>query len=193
MGTRGAVGFRLNDQDKVKYNHHDSYPDGLGKTVVDFIIKTRGIDLKPFVECIRLVTEDKLPTPMEINRYSEFFRKNVGRNTQAGWYSLLREAQGKLEPYLNGLDVMIDSHEFLTDSLFCEFAYIINLDTNELEFYKGFNKDPNAPGRYAALHDDDGDNYRYYGVRLIKTWPLNRVDDNTLVEMKASPVPDAPS
>ena len=31
MGTRGAYGFRINDKDKVTYNHFDSYPDGFGK------------------------------------------------------------------------------------------------------------------------------------------------------------------
>src|SRR4051812_34899183 len=30
MGTRGAFGIRYGEQDKLVYNHFDSYPEGLG-------------------------------------------------------------------------------------------------------------------------------------------------------------------
>ena len=58
------------------------------------------------------------------------------------WYCLLRHAQGDLNVYKNGLRYMIDNHDFIKDSLFCEYAYIINLDTKRLEFYVGFQKTP---------------------------------------------------
>ena len=62
---------------------------------------------------------------------------------------------------------MNDSKNFLSDSLFCEWAYIINIDTNCLEIYQGFNEDESAPGRYASLKKDcDGDR-KYYGVALL--------------------------
>ena len=61
--------------------------------------------------------------------------------------------------------------DFLYDSLFCEYAYIINLDECVLEFYKGFNKNPKANGRYAnnTIYRDENS---YYGVALIDTIPL---------------------
>ena len=34
MSTRGAWGFRIGSQDKVTYNHFDSYLDGLGDCLV---------------------------------------------------------------------------------------------------------------------------------------------------------------
>lgn len=61
-----------------------------------------------------------------------------------------------------------DDSEFLYDSLFCEWAYIVNLDTKELEIYKGFNKLPDGEGRYAQMKHRTG----YYGVTLFKTIPL---------------------
>ena len=66
----------------------------------------------------------------------------------------------------------LDEHRFLLDSLFCEFAYIINLDTNKLEYYEGFNLDPNAPGRYAKYTFYKNDENVYYGVALIKEFDL---------------------
>ena len=74
---------------------------------------------------------------------------------------------------------MTDDHSFLLDSVFCEWAYIINLDTKELEVYRGWNEDPTAPGRYASLKEadwtrDDGIVVKanYYGVTLLTTIPL---------------------
>lgn len=62
---------------------------------------------------------------------------------------------------------------FLRDSLFCEYAYLINLDTNMLEYYQGFNKNPNEKGRYAKYTVDD--EKKYYGVKLIQEIPLQDI------------------
>ena len=35
--------------------------------------------------------------------------------------------------YLNGLKYMLNGNDFLNDEIFCEYAYIINLDTNTLD------------------------------------------------------------
>ena len=40
MSTRGCYGFRKNGIDKLTYNHCDSYPDCLGKTMMEFCKKT---------------------------------------------------------------------------------------------------------------------------------------------------------
>jgi hypothetical protein len=68
---------------------------------------------------------------------------------------------------------------FLEDSIFCEHAYIIDLDTSSLEYYQGMNTDPDAPGRYAARkkweppHPMRG--IAYYGTRLVKTIPFELI------------------
>ncbi len=84
------------------------------------------------------------------------------------WYKLLREAQGKMDVYLTGeLRYMIDGIEFIKDSLFCEWAYIINLDNNTLEVWKGFQQSPQKDNRYGTSLEDG-----YYPCALIKTYPL---------------------
>lgn len=171
MGTRGAVGFRIDGTDKVTYNHFDSYPSGLGEVVVAFCKRTKDIDLAPFVRGIRLVDEGTPPSEAEIKKYRQWYDGSVGSGSPQDWYCLLREAQGQLDCYLEGLDVMIDSHEFLADSLFCEWAYIVNLDEGVLEVHQGRNHDPKAPGRYARLREGD-----YCGVALVKSVPLKDID-----------------
>ena len=68
---------------------------------------------------------------------------------------------------------MIDSHAFLADSLFCEWAYVINLDNSQFEVYRGFNQDPMAPGRYASCSIPDSNGY--CGVALIREVPLDTI------------------
>ena len=67
-----------------------------------------------------------------------------------------------------------DYSSFLYNSLFCEYAYIINLDTKKLEFYKGYNKNTNARGRYANKYAFEDDK-RYCGVALVNQIPLSKI------------------
>lgn len=173
MGTRGAIGFRLDGEDKITYNHFDSYPGGLGSTILTEICGKKDWNkVKENVRRIVLVTNDTPPTDAEIAANAKWADLGVSEQSFEDWYCLLREAQGTLEPYMTGeLPLMFDSTSFVLDSLFCEYAYIINLDDGVLEFYKGFNSDPNAPGRYASLQRERKG--EYFGVALVETVPLS--------------------
>lgn len=175
MGTRGAIGFRFRGQDKVTYNHFDSYPTGIGEDVFKVARDFDDEQLAGAFQRIVLVNEDEPPTPELIERYAPlFYGGNVSRQTPEEWYSLLRNAQGHLDVFVKGdLDHMIDSHEFLTDGLFCEWAYIINLDERVVEVYRGFYKTPGR-GRYGEIKNPpwttaDGRviTNDYYGVSNI--------------------------
>jgi hypothetical protein len=169
MGTRGAAGFRIDGEDKVTYNHWDSYPSSLGNEVAKFLKKFSDVEaLKEIAKNIVLVDDETIPTDEQISQAKELglFNGMVGKQQDTDWYCLLRNSQGDLSVY-EKYKYMIDSHDFLKDSLFCEWAYIINLDTECLEIYKGFNKDRNARGRYAALYTKD--TAEYFGVALYKT------------------------
>jgi len=70
-----------------------------------------------------------------------------------------------------------DGTEFAGQSMFCLFGYVINLDDQVLEFYKGLNTDLNAPGRYTntGRKTDEYDKIDYYGIRLVKTIPFELI------------------
>lgn len=185
MGTRGAIGFVVNGEEKVSYNHMDSYPSYLGKNLLKDLTTITDLDvLHENVRRISMVDAYDVPdlSPEEIENLKEFTNTSVGQGND--WYSILREVQGSIQPYYrqeNPLRYMTDSKSFLYDSLFCEFAYIVNLDTNMVEFYRGFNHNLNAPGRYAcppelkaelnsvATNKPSGD---YYGVALVCEAPI---------------------
>lgn len=142
MGTRGLVGFYSNGETKAMYNHYDSYIDGLGADVIKFLRTIRLDTLKDIVSKIKMVKENSKPSSKQISecKVEGTIDLNVGAQSETDWYCLLRNAQGNLFTYAKGFPYMLDGQEFIKDSLFCEYAYIINIDTNELEVYVGFQK-----------------------------------------------------
>lgn len=181
MSTRGAWGFRIDGIDKVTYSHSDSYPEWLGLKMAEFLKTVTVEQLLKIAQNLKMVCEQVEPTQEEIDfvykKYPELPITHVGKGTPGDWYCLLRNTQQDFETYKKGFPFMIDSEDFLAESLFCEYAYIINLDDNVLEFYVGFNKNPKANGRYASLCGDDDsgcDGNPFYGVALLGTFSLNQ-------------------
>jgi hypothetical protein len=172
MGTRGAFGFIKNGEEKVTYNHFDAYPDGLGSNVITFV--KRFVDsLNEIYDRIELVDETQDPNEEQLEHCQQMgsIRSNVSTGTD--WYSALRDAQSEgIIKYGEGLKYMCDGKSFLLDSLFCEWAYIINLDTSMVEFYRGFNRTGNNGGRYASQKAKEGGDY--YGVQLLGEVPIEK-------------------
>ncbi len=178
MGTRGCYGFVLpGGEEKLTYNCLDSYPSGLGQHVIDFLKETPLREIRQIAERIVMVDELKSkPTDSQIRvcKKAGLLNTSVGNQTENEWYCLLRKSQGDLGVYKNPKILwMIDGRAFVADSLFCEWAYIINLETNMLEIYRGFNDDPTARGRYASCRiPQDRRNTQYFGIVLIDEVPL---------------------
>lgn len=79
-------------------------------------------------------------------------------------------------------DIMSDpdarNDYFILDSLFCEYAYIFNKDTNELEVYCGFQKKP-PKGRYHDFELREG----YYACGLITAIHMDTINHYTTKEL----------
>tara|TARA_Y100000593_G_C4314588_1_gene340185 strand:+ start:3221 stop:3724 length:504 start_codon:yes stop_codon:yes gene_type:complete len=155
MGTRGAIGYfgKLDGENlhKVTYNHYDSYPSCLGKQVVGYIKNKDFDNIKEDFEKIKLIEDG-------------------GNN-----YHDMRDLQGDLDGY-SKVGKMIDNQLFLHDSLFCEWAYIINMNTKKLEIYRGFTEGT-PKGRYRNVEKDKNG---YGGVSLLKSIPLEDVTEEMM-------------
>lgn len=168
MGTRGLYGFRKNGVDKVTYNHWDSYPDGLGKQILRFINKY-GMELNKIYDKIILVDENSVPTEEQVTECQEFIDTSVSEQSTKDWYCLLYKSFGNPESYAYDLRYMINNISFIHDSLFCEYGYIINLDTNKLEIWRGFQHLPDPNNRYGAEpYQDEYMAEPYYPCSCVK-------------------------
>lgn len=173
MGTRGAYGFYKGGVTKATYNHFDSYPSGLGATMIDFVRENSDEVLNSIFDKLIMVNEGDKPTEEQIKQCEKWTNLAVSEQSKDNWYCLLRNAQGVPEEFNKGLEFMIDGQDFIQNSLFCEYAYIINLEARELEFYVGFQDKPNS-NRY-SLPEGKRDEGGYFACALAKTYSFEEL------------------
>lgn len=181
MGTRNLTMVIQNEKPVVaQYGQWDGYPKGQGYTVLEFL---RKVDLEKF--------KDKLKNVRFCNKKDEAaikrFMKKIG--CPDGWMTSEQAALYHKEyPYMTRdhgakiLDLIMksegevllqDSSDFAGDSLFCEWAYVIDLDKNVLECYGGFNKKPlNEDERFKDAQTTDSG---YLPITCIKKYPLDKL------------------
>ncbi len=175
MGTRGLTGFVVDGKVKASYQQHDSYPTGVGFRVVEFLENTKmSLDeMRDAVRALKVVSEADQPTADEAKYLGSFHDGSV--STGADWYSNLRNCQGYPGLILES-GFILDSVFFAQNSLFCEWAYLINLDECVIEVYKGFNE-YDAVGRFGPGEADESG---YYPVTLLTQIPFAEPEGRTI-------------
>lgn len=198
MGTRGAYGVVIGETEKISYGQYDAYPQGRGLDNLRWLrgaISAGNLELirKLAQEC-RVVSDAKKPTKKDIERLAPFTNLGVSEQSTTDWYCLTRDTHGDIGAVL-ACGYMLDSHTFPLDSLFCEWAYIVDLDRNVFEAYEGFQKELPKDGRWAGrpTPEEDRQNYLehlewcadnkreprqprvsdYKAVELVGSWPLD--------------------
>jgi len=146
MGTRSLTCVVVDGEYKVaQYCQWDGYPEGQGSTIYNFLKETDLESFKEKVKDLNVYTEEEIQKIINKIGHSngsfttaeaEILKRRypeLHRSTGANILSLIRDGQ-----------VTSVSHilEFANDSLFCEWAYVVDLDKNKLEVYRGYNKEP---------------------------------------------------
>lgn len=142
MGTRGILGVVIDGVEKICYQQFDSYPSSLGAETLKILRKNNILKLKEKARQLALIHPEN-----ECNK-----KDNLKEILDCG--------------------VMIGDKNFINDSLYCEWGYIVNFDTNMLEIYRGFQKEHHNKGRYANNKPTIG-LYIYYPCALIKEYSLS--------------------
>lgn len=162
MSTRGIYGIR---KKFVKHNYEK---------------------LDDFFEKLVLVEENETPSFEEFQycKKNKIISSHIEFSEVGQWYSEIRGMQGDFEKYANLLNrddidriYMTNAKNFIKDSLFCEYGYIINLDTRNLEFWKGFQETPDETNRYGK-EENDG----YYPCKLSLEIPFEEIVNNLCTE-----------
>ncbi len=182
MGTRGFIGFVINGQEKIAYNHWDSYPAGLGADMLSFLHNSDMDVVRQQAADLRVVAPDSSPTDEDVERLHGYADTGVSSGNIREWYVLLRGTQGNPALMLEA-GVIEDAGEFPLDSLFAEWGYVIDFDANVFEVYKGFQDAPHELGRFASRTFSEGDERErsknfftgnsYHPCALVASFPLD--------------------
>lgn len=174
MSTRGCFGFKKNGTVKVIYNHFDSYPEGLGRDFVEMLMLAGKDRIAEFFDKMEVIDPSVPPTDEQKEYCREHGWCNTGVSGQSedDWYCMLYGLQNTREMLKMmecGEKIYLEnSVNFLKDSLFCEYAYIYNIDTEKLEFYTGFQTTP-QPGNPLGEEPNEGG---YYPCKLVLEIPV---------------------
>ena len=180
MGTRHLICVVLDGEYKVaQYGQWDGYLRGTGTDILNFLHKWNKEEFIKNLKTTKFITDEQVDkhyvecgaTPGE-----EWINNEVDKGIKSKYPSLSRDTGGNilyLIEHSKNIE-LINRIDFAADSLFCEWCYVIDLDKNTFEIYKGFNKKPLLKEeRFSSLKvkADPG----YFPVKHLITFNLDRL------------------
>jgi len=189
MGTRNLMCVVSNGEIKVaNYCQWDGYPTGQGNDIVKFIIDhmefekfQREINKLTFISNKEL---KNLWAECGANPESDFVSFDVSDKFKVQYPHLHRDCGAEILHLIQEgfVESTIDSISFAADSLFCEWAYVIDLDNKVLEVYRGFNKEPLiGKERFKFLKKEEDD---YYPVKLLTKFKFEELTYQTMKNLE---------
>ena len=177
MGTR-HLSMAINKKGEVKvaqYGQWDGYPEGQGQEILKFL---RSCDLKKLekeIETTKFLTSSaikKLWKECGANG-SNFVSGEVSSKFKEKHPALSRDTGGKVFSLIHdGIKELQDSSDFVNDSLFCEYCYVIDFKKRTFEVYRGFNEKSLAKTeRFYKPYTSD----KYYPVKFVKSYSLDKL------------------
>jgi hypothetical protein len=178
----------------AQYGQWDGYPQGQGKKALEFL---HGCDLKKFkekIDALSFLTDsecEKLDEEIDFDKKYPWLSRDAGAQIlSAIYYGTMRVSTGigsKGEVKVK-VSKVVNSEYFAKDSLFCEYAYLIDLDKRTFEVYCGFNTRPlGKKQRFKYLEEpitrkvltEKDKNERltreneYFPIRMVKSYDLD--------------------
>lgn len=185
MGTRHLICVVSNGEYKVaQYGQWDGYPSGQGLSILNFLHSDQLAAFKENLPKCSWISED------DIAKYWSEFGVNIRENGSIS-YEIYNKFSAK-HPQLSrdtGADVLKviasapdgvklrNDYDFSRDSLFCEWAYVIDFDKNTFEVYQGFNEKPldKSERFYSEVLTQYSYNNTYYPVKLLTSFDLSNL------------------
>lgn len=178
MGTRNLTAVYIDGEYKIaQYGQWDGYPEGQGKTALDFARKLADEAFRrEFAEKVRAcrwITEE------DADAINAKIKSGEIKDWKKEYPELWRNAGAEILQMVmdrGGLALQNDI-DFAADSLFCEWAWVIDLDKNTFEGFSGFNHSPIAEEeRFAFLVDKErttSNGEHYCCIKLVKAYSLD--------------------
>lgn len=159
MSTRNLTIVISDGETKVaQYGQSDGYPEGQGETVLEFL---QSNDLKKFKEILKEVVFINPEKDEDFKGKPEFDAETASKVLQLIYD---RKATG-----------LYDSSEFAKNSLFCEWAYVVDLDKGVLEVYRGYNREPLT--KDDRFYNEEVQGKDYYPIKIVKSYSLEKLPE----------------
>lgn len=184
MGTRNLTLVIKDKEPKIaQYGQWDGYPSGQGRAILDFISQKGNLDkLESSLSKVRFLDYDGIDKEF-IDNYNSLAPKwssDPDNRTaeQKNWWDnyMTRDLGGSImEKVANSQDETIllgNKISFAADSLFCEWAYVIDFDKKTFEVYKGFNRSPLEEGDRFYSMKKEGE---YEPVKMVREYDLRNL------------------
>lgn len=171
MGTRNLTMVVKDKEYKIaQYGQWDGYPEGQGLTALEFL---ETADLNKFRKVLDNVSF------LDIDNMSEEEIKYIEDNFETKYNHLSRNHGAKiLNIIYEEKATQLQNHiSFAGDSLFCEWAYLIDLDKNTFEIYTGYNKEVVTSGRFLSSDEKLSKSDEFEPIVLLKSYNLNKLPD----------------
>jgi len=184
MGTRHVTAVILNKEYKVaQYGQWDGYPGGQGLNILHFL---KGVNLETFkaqiAKCRFLTIEERNSKWEEhgADMNSDWVSCDIANAVKNAYPALSRDTGSEILSliYEEEVNELENSLEFVKNSLWCEWAYVIDLDKETFEVYEGFNReglDENERFFFDGYCYDSKSSGSYYPVKLTKSYSLNNL------------------
>lgn len=172
MSTRGLIVVVFEDKVRIAhYNHFDSYPSGLGLGVLGFARELMDESIAPGG---RMGEFKKRLKDVEFSVRSHTSNLYSTEGVDLLYGVLI----GRIKSTVNSLD-------FANDLLFCEWAYVLDLDLGLLEVYKGVNTRQTEP--YSRFYVSEPvysvSGKGYWPASLVSIWKLSDLPtDSAFIE-----------
>lgn len=187
MGTRHLIAVQVDGEYKVaQYGHWDGYPSGQGANILKFLHDHKE-KLSAFADAVRACSEmsdedyKQAWVDCGADPDSDLATTDISRKFRERYPHLSRNCGADILNHVfnagkDGLKLRY-TLGFAADSLFCEWAYVIDLDKNTFEVFKGFNMTPLDPSeRFASLPvEPSNTSNQFYQVKLVQSYDLDKL------------------
>lgn len=190
MGTPHLICIYQDGEYRVaQYGQWDGYPQGQGIQILNFL-KAIKDDIRPFTDKVRSYCH--FGTPEQIKAQWIACGADLERDTvsmDVSYEHKRRYPENNRDTSADILNLIYHTHNllylvndlaFAANSLFCEWCYVIDFDSNTFEVYTGFNREPVPAGeRFAELEPYQSNSGVYYPVYQLAKFPLSQLPTET--------------
>ena len=184
MGTRHlTIVFDAGEYRVAQYGQWDGYPEGAGIKILRFL-RDEMDEFKFRIRLSRFNFVDEYDNKIT-KRIDKAFEKGIGsyvfpefsRDTGCDILPMIQNSTATTRYLGNHID-------FAAESVFCEWAYVVDFNHRTFEVFQGFNKTPLEENERFYFLNDKADpdpapsGARYYPVRLAATFNLDNLPED---------------